>query len=98
MILSDGKGNKIALAQNDGLYSLTDIWKASGLGNDKKPAQWLRWKPAKEFVNYISQSVDTHLEKHVKIVRGGGKPGTFAHWQIALAYQNQFCRLGRKMD
>lgn len=78
--------NKIELVEQDGLYSLTDIWKQSGLGEEKKPAQWLKTDTAKEFINHISRSEYIHFDQIVETMRGGKNQGSYAHWQIALAY------------
>lgn len=70
----------------DGLISLTDLWRASGLGNDRKPGQWLRWARAKEFIAEVQRSTQD-VKTHLVVVKWGTKtPGTYAHWQIALAY------------
>ena len=76
----------------DGLISLTDIWKASGSSNDKKPHQWLRWEPTQEFVKHIAQKGASTPLSHNTDIEGilerkrGRKGGTYASAQIALAY------------
>lgn len=81
--------NGIAIAfEGKEKVSLTDLWKSAGSPNNFQPAQWLRWPQTQEFVNSLAQSLNV-LPTHNDILqtkRGGKSPGTWAHWQIALAY------------
>lgn len=63
--------------------SLTDMWKASGSPNDKRPSEWLRHDGTIEFIEALSAS--NMGTAHIKTIKGNGG-GTWAHWQIALAY------------
>ncbi|NHZ48389.1 KilA-N domain-containing protein [Desulfovibrio sp. XJ01] len=72
----------IRFTNDDKLVNLTDFWKASGADPSKKPAQWLKADTAKAFVAELGKGEDIHL---IQITRGRFG-GTFAHWQIALAY------------
>jgi hypothetical protein len=63
------------------LVNLTDIWKAGGGQNHKKPSLWLNSSEGTAFVEKLKGRKDDLL----KITRGRFG-GTFAHWQIALAY------------
>lgn len=74
--------NGIELVEEDGLYSLTDLWRQSGENQSKTPSKWLMQKGTKGFVEHIKRkNSSSHV---ISIVNGGG--GTFGHWQIALAY------------
>lgn len=76
------------IATRDEFISLTDMWRAAGGDDDKRPAEWLRHDATKTFVSYLSDTFNvgnTHIEL-IQTLRGGANPGTWAHWQIALAY------------
>ncbi len=67
------------------MLSLTDMWRASGSPKNKDPRQWVR----KEGAEFIKEFRDRFLnvpEGHILEARVGRNGGTFAHWQIALAY------------
>lgn len=75
--------DKIELIENDGLYSLTDLWKKSGSIDSKNPSRWMKRKGTQEFICYIKgMNKNTPV---FKIVNGDGG-GTFANWQVSLAY------------
>lgn len=75
-------GTAIRFTNDDKFVNLTDFWKASGADPSKKPTQWLKTDTAKAFVAELGKGEDIHLI-HTTRGRFGG---TFAHWQIALAY------------
>jgi hypothetical protein len=64
--------------------SLTDLWKASGSIENKDPRQWQR-KSGEEFVVDLAESLNVPVEHIIKSKRGKSG-GTWAHWQIGLAY------------
>ena len=78
-------GNTPLRRNNEGLISLTDIFKASGETNQNRdPRQWSR-KEGASFIHFVVDNLNVP-EKHIyKTTRGKGG-GTYAHWQIALAY------------
>ncbi len=65
------------------MLSLTDMWKAAGADASKAPAQWQRPSQAVEFIEHVSLIVGN---SHDKLIETGRRGGTFAHWQIGLAY------------
>lgn len=71
-----------------GLVSLTDIYAAAdreGLADGKrKPGDWARESGA-DFIDFVASNLNTRKTGIYKTTRGKGG-GTFAHWQIALAY------------
>ena len=91
--------NKLALSiqhngvsvrsSDDGeMLNLTDMWKACGSDPNKKPAHWLQSDAAKSFVEFLEETLNVRQE-HFDLVRsdrGGKAPGTWAHWQIGMAY------------
>jgi hypothetical protein len=69
----------------EGRFNLNALHKASGLGDHKKPSEWLRSSHAKELVSKLSGK--SHLGQDViRSVRGGVAPGTFAHELLAISY------------
>lgn len=78
-----------ALVHLDGDFvSLTDLWRAAGANPNKKPVEWLSHDGTKEFVSCVAATTKVaqdHFEA-IRTVRGGNNPGTWGHWQVALAY------------
>ncbi|MCZ4270880.1 KilA-N domain-containing protein [Maritalea porphyrae] len=78
--------NSVEISVRDEKLSLTNMWRAAGSPPNQSPSQWLRTPNAKGFVEAVSFNVG---KSHIELVtskRGGSHLGTFAHWQIALAY------------
>lgn len=71
----------IDIKQDGELINLTDIWKASGLGEKKRPNHW-KDHVGDSFIKEVSLNTEYPAFKTVR----GKQGGTFAHWQIALAY------------
>ncbi|WP_148208398.1 KilA-N domain-containing protein [Solidesulfovibrio magneticus] len=69
----------------DGLISLTDLWKAAGKNPSQRIPEWLRLPATNNFVNRVSEKEKVGKSHLLKAVPGRNG-GTFAHWQIALAY------------
>lgn len=71
----------------DGLISLTDLWKAAGGANRNHPTKWLSNDGTKEFLNHLGAKLRVQDSELIQIIRGRGKTqGTYAHWQVALAF------------
>lgn len=78
------------------MVSLTDMWKASGCDPVRQPAKWLSSADATRFIDFLSDIFNLRNSEiagsrvsHsglISTVRGGKSPGTWAHWQVALAY------------
>ncbi len=65
------------------------MWKATGSQHHKKPALWKQKRSAVEFIDSIAKKLGVSKDALLKIVLGRGDKvaqGTYAHWQIALAY------------
>ena len=79
---------KITFKRQDGciMVNASQMGKAVG----KKPANWLRQKQAKEYINTVSESqgVNSHLEKSELVisVHGGKDRGTWMHEDVALEF------------
>lgn len=69
---------------DEGRFNLNALHRASGLGSNKAPAQWLRTQGAKDLVAELEQS-DVH--NCISASKGGsGAQGTFAHELLAISY------------
>lgn len=80
------QGKKFEL-NADGNLNLTELWKLAGANKDKKPSEWLRWKPSKDFINTIKRLLPIgEVSPPLLSVKKGRYGGTFAHPQIFLAY------------
>jgi hypothetical protein len=68
--------------------NLTDMWKAQDGKTSQKPKHWLGQNDTINFLKSLAKKVEVAPSDLVKTRRGGkgGGGGTFAHWQIALAY------------
>ncbi|NEU14649.1 KilA-N domain-containing protein [Methylobacterium sp. BTF04] len=68
--------------------SLTDMWRAAGSDPARQPAEWLRSADAVRFIGFLAEALNlgNSQDELVRSVRGGRAPGTWAHWQIGLAY------------
>ncbi|MEC5289377.1 MULTISPECIES: KilA-N domain-containing protein [unclassified Aurantimonas] len=63
--------------------SLTDMWKAAGSPANRDPGQWQRLSQAAEFIEHVSVIMGI---PHDNLVTAKKRGGTWANWQIGLAY------------
>lgn len=72
----------------DGLVSLTDMFnvaEAMGYTTGKQsPSEWKR-RDGGNFIRHVTKSLNTALCR-IYLAKKGRNGGTYAHWQIALAY------------
>ncbi|EKN5164224.1 TPA: phage antirepressor KilAC domain-containing protein [Yersinia enterocolitica] len=69
---------------SEGRFNLNSLHKASGLGTNKAPAQWLRTQSAQ---NLVQELTDMHIcTSPLNSVKGGLAQGTFAHELLAVEY------------
>lgn len=66
------------------MLSLTDMWRASGSDDSKRPYEWSR-KEGAAFIEAVALAHNTPVERIYSAARGKGG-ATFAHWQIGIAY------------
>ncbi len=74
--------------QRHEMLSLTDMWRAAGSDPSRRPAEWARSEDATRFVSFLAETLNVGIS-HIDLFRserGGNRPGTWAHWQIGLAY------------
>ena len=84
IINKEFQGHLIRVVEGQNL-SLTDMWKASGNLTNKNPYEWLRLPQTDEFITTVSKKLNTGKSRIIETQRGR-TGGTWAHWQIGLAY------------
>ena len=67
------------------MLSLTDMWRAAGGEDSKRPSDWLALPATVEFVSHISDMDNAEISGIIQTERGRNG-GTWAHWQIGMAY------------
>ena len=67
------------------MLSLTDMWRAAGGADSKRPVDWLRLQSTIDFAEHVSAVVGKSHDDLIQTLRGNDA-GTWAHWQIAMAY------------
>ncbi|MBS7702695.1 KilA-N domain-containing protein [Chelatococcus asaccharovorans] len=68
------------------MLSLTDMWKAAGSVDGRRPDDWKKDAAHREFLDHVAMVLNAPVEGIWKGTRGRHNGGTMAHWQIALAY------------
>lgn len=74
--------NETVIRARGDMICLTDMWKADGSNRHRKPYEWARYEGA-EFIEKLQEKAGGARLLEVRKGRGGG---TWAHWQIAMAY------------
>jgi hypothetical protein len=69
----------------DEMLSLTDMWRAAGSDDARRPANWTR-KDGADFIEHMKAVLNVPHGHIISAQRGRGVGETWAHWQIALAY------------
>jgi KilA-N domain len=66
---------------------LTDLWRAAGGDDSKRPAIWLRQDGTQTLIAFLADNI-TMTTNHSLLFRSkeGRNGATWAHWQLALAY------------
>jgi hypothetical protein len=77
-----GAGLKV----NGEMVSLTDLWKSQGGNSHNAPAQWIRLPESVKLLRELRKSFKGGNIPHLETRRGRYTGGTYAHWQLALAY------------
>jgi hypothetical protein len=68
------------------LVDVTQMWRANGEVPSKDPRRWAETEQAKGFINTVARTVNLAKNEVWKSKRGKHLAGTWAHWQVALAY------------
>ena len=68
--------------------SLTDMWRAAGSPSGRAPADWRALTSTLEFSDHVATILNAGNSGNelFTVTRGGKAPGTWAHWQMGLAY------------
>jgi len=77
--------NGVAVKLEGNNVSLTDLWKASGAEDSKRPARWAESISVQTFVFTVASKLNIGISDIITSKRGRNG-GTYAHRQIALAY------------
>jgi len=72
------------IRERETMLSLTDMWKAAGSPTNREPFNWARFE-GRAFIEAVALAQNLS-EKQVFVSKSGRGGGTFAHWQIGLAY------------
>lgn len=76
--------NGVVVETRSDMLSLTDMWRAAGSQSGRAPSDWGDLASTKEFVAAVEASFNAG--KSGIITKKGRNGGTWAHWQIGLAY------------
>ncbi|KQT59976.1 hypothetical protein ASG52_19820 [Methylobacterium sp. Leaf456] len=68
------------------MVSLTDMWRAAGADPSKQPAKWRELPSTRDFAAHLADVILRKSEDGLFESRRGVGGGTWAHWQLALAY------------
>lgn len=68
------------------MLSLTDMWRAAKSDEQKAPAKWRALPATKSFVEHVALTVGKSDSDLFHTQNGGRVRGTWAHWQVAMAY------------
>ncbi len=64
---------------------LTDMWRAAGSVDTKRPADWLASAQGKGFAEFIQESI-AGIDGNIVRAEPGRLGATWAHWQLGMAY------------
>jgi len=73
------------IRSEEGLICLTDLWKAAGKPEGKHDPRLWKLKAGSQFIDSVAEKLNVSPGNIYKTARGKNG-GTYAHWQIALAY------------
>jgi hypothetical protein len=78
--------NGAIISDRDEKLNLTDMWRAAGSPDSKKPVVWLRTKSVRDFADHLASSPVYGDDYHLIEATAGRGGSTWAHWQVGLAY------------
>ncbi len=76
--------NGHVISDKGDMLSLTDMWKAAGSPANKEPFNWERFD-GRGFIDAVTVAHNLSATQ-VLIKKAGKGGGTYAHWQIGIAY------------
>jgi hypothetical protein len=68
------------------MLCLTDMWRAAGSDPQQTPAKWRALPNTIDFIEHAALTIGKSDSDLFATQMGGRQPGTWAHWQIGLAY------------
>lgn len=77
------------IRQQNGLYCLNDLHRASGGASKHRPNNWLQNQQTIEFIKYLSSAGNPAVQQNQQVivtVNGGHFRGTYGNRKVALAY------------
>lgn len=72
-----------AIREDGEFLCLTDMWRAAGDESRKRPSDWLAFESTQQFREYLETTLP---EGSLTRATEGRSGGTWAHWQLAMAY------------
>ncbi len=79
------KGTPIVLDLTKKRICLTDLWRAIGSPENKRPVDWLRTDLAQSLATYVAE-MEKVVPDHLYVINQGRGGGTWANWHLGLAY------------
>lgn len=76
--------NGVVIHDRADTLSLTDMWKAAGSPENREPYNWARFE-GKAFIEAVALAHNLS-DAQVMTTKKGKSGGSWAHWQVALAY------------
>ncbi len=76
--------NGVTIRDRGEMLSLTDMWKAADSPSNREPFNWIR-KEGRGFIDSVISKHNLPTSQVIDSKQGKGG-GTFAHWQIGMAY------------
>jgi len=74
-----------AIREDGEFLCLTDMWRAAGSDENRRPVIWLRQDATQQFAEYLAAEQKVTLD-HLSRAELGRNGSTWAHWQLAMAY------------
>lgn len=82
--VNEFNGTTIRVDDN-GMWNMTDLWKANGSNSNKDLRHWQRNSGSSEFIDTVMKDLDVPKSVVLRVVKGRNS-STWGHPQIALAY------------
>ncbi len=80
------RGGPAPARRRDEKLNLTDMWRAAGGDEAKRPYEWARLPSTEVFADHIAAITGKSRNELFQTLRGGPEPATYAHWQMGMAY------------
>ena len=84
MAIAKYNGHEIDFSQD--MVNLTQMWRACGSVNHKRPFKWISNDSTKELIDELQRLLKRPISAFYQTKRGRIGGGTFAHWQLGIAY------------